>query len=371
MRILYGVVGEGMGHAIRSRVILDELVKKHDVQVVVSGRAHDYLAKRANEHLHVKKIWGLTIVTEDNEVRNFKTLLENVKGAFSGGWPQNIRAYFDLASSFKPDVVISDFESWSYLFGKNHRLPIISVDNMQIINRCQHEPSIMAGHEAEFQTAKGIIKSKVPGAYHYLISTFFYPPIRKKRTTLHPPILRPEILAAKAEPGEHLLVYQTYTTNTELPEILKAANIECRIYGVKRELKEDLRDGKLLYRPFSEQGFIDDLRTARGVISGGGFTLMGEAVYLRRPMLSVPVQKQFEQVLNARYLEAEGYGLCAEQLTREKLSEFLSRIPEFEHNLERYSQDGNRDLLAKLDETLEAAFKRDRFGEDEDENSLA
>jgi len=39
MRILYGVVGEGMGHAMRSRVILHELVKEHQVQVVVSGRA--------------------------------------------------------------------------------------------------------------------------------------------------------------------------------------------------------------------------------------------------------------------------------------------------------------------------------------------
>jgi uncharacterized protein (TIGR00661 family) len=43
MRILYGVVGEGMGHAIRSRVVLDELVQRHDVQVVVSGRALDYV----------------------------------------------------------------------------------------------------------------------------------------------------------------------------------------------------------------------------------------------------------------------------------------------------------------------------------------
>src|SRR5437868_1874994 len=85
MRILYGVVGEGMGHAIRSRVVLDELVQRHDVQVVVSGRAHDYLAKRASDHLQVKKIWGFTIVTEDNEVRNFRTLLENVKGALTGG----------------------------------------------------------------------------------------------------------------------------------------------------------------------------------------------------------------------------------------------------------------------------------------------
>ncbi|HZX95436.1 MAG TPA: MJ1255/VC2487 family glycosyltransferase [Myxococcales bacterium] len=357
MRILYGVVGEGMGHAIRSRVVLDELVQRHDVQVVVSGRAHDYLAKRANDHLMVKKIWGFTIVTEDNEVRNFRTLLENVRGALTGGWPQNIKTYFEIADTFKPDVVISDFESWSYLYGVNHGLPIISVDNMQIVNRCRHEPFALAGHEASFALAKGIIKAKVPGAYHYLITTFFYPPVRKKRTSLHPPILRPEILAAKPARGEHLLVYQTYTSNQELPALLQRLGVECRVYGLRRELKEPVREGNLVYKPFSEEGFIDDLRTARGVVASAGFTLMGEAVYLRKPMLSEPVAKQFEQILNARYLEKEGYGLLAEELTEDRLREFLARTPEFEQNLSRYSQDGNRDLLLKLESVLDLAAR--------------
>src|SRR5260370_1335427 len=164
---------------------------------VVAGRAHDYLAKRANDHLSVKKIWGFTIVTEDNEVRNFRTHLENVKGALTGGWPRNIKAYFEIADSFKPDVVISDFESWSYLYGVNHMLPVVSVDNMQIINRCRHDAEILAGQEASFQIAKGIIKAKVPGAYHYLITTFFRPPIRKPPTSFLPPFSRPQILPPK------------------------------------------------------------------------------------------------------------------------------------------------------------------------------
>jgi uncharacterized protein (TIGR00661 family) len=359
MRILYGVVGEGMGHAIRSRVVLDELVKSHDVQVVVSGRAHDYLAQRAGEHLAVKKIWGYTIVTEDNEVRNFKTLLANLRGAFTGGWPTNIKAYFDIADRFRPEVVVSDFESWSYLYGVNHRLPVVSVDNMQIINRCKHDKEITRGEEISFQIAKGFIKTKLPGAYHYLITTFFRPPVRKRRTTLHPPILRPEILAARPQSGQHLLVYQTYTTHKDLPELLRRTGLECRIYGLRRDLKEEQREGDLLYRPFSEHGFIEDLRTARGVVASGGFTLMGEAVYLHRPMLAEPVAKQFEQILNARYLQKEGYGLCAEEITQEKLGEFLERIPEFEKNLSRYSQDGNEDLLAKLEEVLQRAARGD------------
>jgi uncharacterized protein (TIGR00661 family) len=357
MRILYGVVGEGMGHAIRSRVILDELVLRHEVQVVVSGRAHEYLAKRANDHLQVKKIWGFTIVTEDNEVRSFRTLFENVKGALTGGWPQNVKTYFEIADSFRPDVVISDFESWSYLYGVNHGLPIISVDNIQIVNRCRHDKDLIAGHEASFQLAKGIVKAKVPGAYQYLITTFFRPPIRKKRTSLHPPVLRPEILAAKAEPGRHLLVYQTYTTNQDLPELLRGIGLECRVYGVRRDLREEQREGNLVYKPFSEQGFIDDLRTARAVVASGGFTLMGEAVYLHKPMLAEPVAKQFEQILNARYLEKEGYGLCADAISEAKLREFLSRLSEFEDNLSRYSQDGNEDLLSRLESVMDAAAK--------------
>ncbi len=170
------------------------------MQVVVSGRAYDYLKQRASESLAVKKIWGYSIVYEDNEVQNFKTLLANVKGAVKG-WPQNVRAYFDLAEKFQPDVVISDFESWSYLFGKNHLLPVLSLDNMQIIDRCTHAPEILDGLGADFQLTKAIVKAKVAGAAHYYITTFFYPPTRKPDTTLHPPILRPEILAAPPEPG--------------------------------------------------------------------------------------------------------------------------------------------------------------------------
>ena len=50
-----------------------------------------------------------------------------------------------IVEDFEPEVVISDFETWTYLYAKRHRLPIISIDNMQIINRCTHAPEILAG----------------------------------------------------------------------------------------------------------------------------------------------------------------------------------------------------------------------------------
>ena len=98
-------------------------------------------------------------------------------------------------------------------------------------------------------------------------------------------------------------------------DFLKATGLPCRIYGLRRDLTEDLVDGNLRYRPFSEATFIDDLRTCRAVIAGGGFTLMSESVYLHKPMLSVPLAGQFEQVLNALYLQKLGYGTYAPELT--------------------------------------------------------
>lgn len=352
MRILYGVVGEGMGHATRSRVLLEHLVKHHDVHIVVSGRARDYLAKRF-ENVH--NIWGFTIEYEDNSVKKWQTLLTNLKGAICG-WPQNVRTYFDLVEKFEPDVVVSDFESFSYLFARNHRLPVISVDNMQIINRCKHDESLLRGHEDAFEMTKAIVKSKLPGAFHYLVTTFFYPPVRKERTTLLPSILRPEILEAKAEAGEHLLVYQTAADNPAMLEALKASGYASRVYGMRRDLKEDVVEGALTFRPFSERTFIDDLRTCRAVVAGGGFTLMSEAVYLHKPMLSMPIGGQFEQVLNALYLEQLGYGQYAKTLDGAAIDKFLERVPDCEKALRGYSQDGNKLMISALDEQLRLAL---------------
>ena len=355
MRILFGVVGEGMGHATRSRVVLEMLLAAgHSVRVVVSGRAHDFLrqsfASRAG--IAIEEIHGLHLSYDGNALDVGESMLTNLEKA-PAGVAKNIAGYQKVAEDgFKPDLVISDFESWAYLYGRNHRLPVISIDNMQVINRCKHDPAIIQGHEADFQLTKNIVKGKLPGCYHYCVTTFFYPPVRKARTTLLPAILRPEILEAKSQKGEHLLVYQTSTSNAELPQILQKSGLRCLIYGLRRDLKEDQVDGNLTYRPFSEKGFIDDLRGCKAVVANGGFTLMSEAVYLHKPMLCLPVGGQFEQVLNARYLEQMGFGLYAPGLTSDILKRFLLQLPFFEEKLADYRQDGNKLLLGKVDELL-------------------
>jgi uncharacterized protein (TIGR00661 family) len=352
MKILYGVTGEGMGHAMRSRVVLEHLTAAgHDLQIMASGRACDFLGKRFHG---VNRIHGFHMILEENRVRIGKTAWANIlSGAL--GLPQNIKAYFDLLESFEPELVISDFESWSYLYAKARQLPVLSIDNMQVIHRCEIPDEIIGERQVAFQLTKAFVKGKLPGCDGYFVTSFFEPKVRKPDTVLFPPILRPEILAAKAKAddaartGDHLLIYQSGRYEA-LETALAQSGIEARIYGMRPGLTSEERDGNLRYLPFSEAGFIDDLATCRGVIAGGGFTLMGEAVYLHKPMLSVPLEGQFEQYLNARYLEREGYGVYGESLDEAGLlGKFLARIPECQQALTRYQQDGNNALLLGLD----------------------
>ena len=357
MKVLYGVTGEGMGHAMRSRVVLEHLIAAgHQVEIMASGRAATFLGKRFAD---VNTIHGLHMILEENRVRPGKTLWSNVlKGAL--GVPGNIAAYFELIAAFEPEVVISDFESWTYYYGRSHRLPILSIDNMQVIHRCELPKDIIEGNQVSFQLTKAFIKTKLPSCDAYFITSFFRPPTRKPDTYLFPPILRPEILAAKPTLGEHLLVYQA-GPNAALQTQLAASGIESRIYGMRPGLTEEHREGNLRFLPFSEDGFISDLASCRAVIAGGGFTLMGEAVFLKKPMLALPLENQFEQWLNSKYLERCGYGSFAVNMDDpDTLPRFLARTAEFATNLASYPQTDNHEILAAVDEFLHRAATEPR-----------
>ncbi|MCC2671265.1 MAG: hypothetical protein K0Q72_3736, partial [Armatimonadetes bacterium] len=354
MRILYGVVGEGMGHAVRSRVVLDYLLEQgHELLIVVSGRAHGFLTRHfvGRKNVRVELIHGLHLTFEGSVLDVSESVADNLEEL-----PANLATNFDayrrvIGSQFKPQVAFSDFDYWAYLYGRRHGIPVISIDNMQVIDRCDHDPELLEEAGFKFRLARMAVKMKLPGAYHYLVTSFFFPPVRKPRTTLIAPVLRPEVLALRREPGEHVLVYQTAPTNTSLIPMLAALPHEFRVYGMGREGTEGPR-GNVSLRPFSEPVFLEDLRTARALLAGGGFTLLGEAVHLGVPVLSVPPAGYFEQELNARYLARLGYGRCASQLTPALVEAFLAGVPAYTRALQRYPAQDNTYLYRCVDELL-------------------
>jgi uncharacterized protein (TIGR00661 family) len=352
MRILYGVVGEGYGHAIRSSVVIDHLLDQgHEVHLVASGDAVRYLEPRFGD---VIEIWGLEMVLKNNEVSRRLTAAHNISGALTG-LPGNVVQFFDVESEYDPDVVISDFETWSWFFGKLFGIPILCIDNIQVINRCRHDDDILEGERENFQLARSVVRSRTPDADWYLITTFFHPEITKKRTELVPPILRSNVLNATPKRGAHLLVYQTSETFSDLPDLLKELPCPVRAYGLRGDLAGPVTEENVTFKPFSDDGFVHDLATCRGVVASAGFTLISESLHLGKPYLATPVRGQFEQVMHARYVHKLGYGTYDDRLDRATLEHFLEKTDDYAANLQSYDRQDNSSLFDRLDELLDQA----------------
>jgi uncharacterized protein (TIGR00661 family) len=357
MRVLYGVNGEGMGHATRSYVVIESLLKEHDVRVVASGAAFSFLCDRLPR---VDEILGPSFAMKEGEIRRWATVRQNLTAA-PRELPDTVHRWMSVVDEWLPEVVITDFEPLAGIYARTSRTPLVCVDNIHMVDRCRHDREIIGQQRDEYLIAKAVTRAMVPTAGDYVVLTFFRPPIARGRTTLVPPIVRPEIVSATPERGDHLLVYSS--GEHELMDALQKTGLPCRVYGMRGGPAEDTVEGNIEFRPRSNEGFIEDLRTARAIVTGGGFSLLSEAVYLGKPALSVPLSGQFEQLMNARYLQRERFGICAPQVTSEVLDEFLGRLDEFDESLAAYEQDGNTVALETITEQATAAAaepRRDR-----------
>ena len=275
MKLLYGVVGEGMGHAMRSSVVLKHLldVENHEIEIMASSKAAEFLADRFKG---VTRIHGLHMIAEDNRVRRGKTLWSNILEG-TKQLPGNVAAYYALLDRFKPEAVISDFESWSIPLRKE---PSHSGDQHR--QHADHQPlqpsqgSAGRRNRTAYALTKTFVKSKLPFCDHYLITTFFHP---DRSTTRTPACIRRSCGRRSWAPRPPVAIICSSTRPRagydELVEALESSGIECRIYGVRRDLEEEQVEGNLRYRPFSEQGFIDDLASARAVVAGAGLHAHG------------------------------------------------------------------------------------------------
>ncbi len=342
MKILYGVVGEGLGHASRSKVVITYLRSLgHTVFISSAGRAAALLAADVT-------VDGLTLCYSDGAVdlagsaaknlANFSRILSTGSTAWT---------YFDR---FAPNIIFADFDALVSLYGRARGIPVVSIDNMQILDRCQHAPEITTGIERDFELARMIVASQAPGCIEYIITTFFFPPVTKPNTVLVPPILREAILNAQPSDGGHVLVYQTQKSDPRLLNMLgDFPQQEFVVYGSGATSTPS----NVRLREFSEQGFVDDLASSSAVISNGGFTLLGEALYLGKPVYSVPVRNHAEQIVNARYLERLGFGLSSEEFGIRALIEFFDRLDECAANIRAAGrQNGNRELYGMVHSVL-------------------
>lgn len=347
--IFYCICGEGMGHAIRSSVIIDRIKDKYDVYIFSSDRAYKYLNEKFD---NVYKIGGFNTVYINNKVNNTKTLINALKRN-----PLNIKeGYEELykkARKLSPDVIVTDFEIYATMVSKLLSIPLISLDNIHMITQTaiDYPPK----HQGEMLKAKGVIKSYVIKPKIHILTSFFYPKIKpKKRAVLYPPVIREDILKLKPTIEDHIIVYQTSKESVKLVEQLKSLNEKFTVYGFNK----DEVDENLTYKLFNENEFYNDLASAKAVICNGGFTFISEAISLKKPIYSVPAIGNFEQTLNGFYVQKLGYGEYHEEMSPKKVEKFLKRLPKYQEKLAKVKKTNNDGIVNELIYRIEKYSKK-------------
>ena len=350
MRIFYGVCVDGLGHAMRARVVADHLRQSgHELRVATSGRA---AALFRSHGFAVVDVRGLEAVYRGGSVERVSSVARMIAET-PARLRHNARAAFGEARSFAPELVLTDFNGFACVLAQLARCPLVSLDHQHVIDRFRHPAAVRARVGRELRLAQGIVAAKTSGCTRYVVTSFYFPAPRARAagsTALVGPIMRPEVERLAPTTGEHLLVYQTTPPDPQVLEALAGVTgIPVVMYGGLAPGQPRTRRGNVELRPFDEGEFLEELASARAVVANGGFTAISEALYLGKPVLSVPVGHQWEQELNAAWLAELGLGQTSRRLTSSALTRFLASLPSRPPSLDPRLRTGTRDALAEID----------------------
>jgi uncharacterized protein (TIGR00661 family) len=334
---------------MRARVLASELRRGgHELLFAAFGRPAALLRAHGFEVFEVR---GLTCTFEAGAVRRGRTVLRALS-EMPSRVHFNARAALNEVKAFAPEVILTDFSGFACYAKLVTHAPIISIDHQHVIDRFHHPREVTRGFRGNFEIARATVTAKTPGCDRFLVTSFYFPnprPGTESSTRLTGPLLRPEIERLTPTRGEHVVVYQTAAGDAALLRTLRALpDVPFRVYGAG----EPRQSGNVELRRFDEAGFLSDLASARAVVSNGGFSALSEAIYLNKPVLSIPVAHQGEQQLNAAWLQRLGLGMRGAKLTTELLRDFLRDAAEPRQQRDPRLSTGTRDFTQELTRTL-------------------
>jgi uncharacterized protein (TIGR00661 family) len=348
--VVYALCGEGRGHATRARAVVEALRERHRVTVFASNCAFDLLSPhfRATE-VRVVRIPGLQFgYSGPGRVDLLRTLGLAIQFRWHAG--QYVRDVIPELERARPDLVIADFEPIVPRAARKLGIPFISFDHQHFL-----VVSDLSSLPFGIRQAANLSAPFVRALYNWqqatIVSSFYRAPIKPahKDTTWVGTLIRRELLPIRPVHGRHLVAYMRRHASPDTLAALAASGREVRVYGLGARPAE----GPLRFHEIDERRFIDDLAGCEAVVSTAGNQLVGEALYLRKPMLVMPEAWNFEQSVNAYFLQQSGAGWAERgRLTAARLGAFLESVGSLRAAIRPEAMCGNDAALAALERQI-------------------
>jgi uncharacterized protein (TIGR00661 family) len=329
--------------------VLPDLARRHTLLCLAGGDAYTAIWP----DFPVLRIPTLRFAYKrgTGRVSNWQTLRRNLPAVLDlmcrGPVFEAVR---EIVREFGPDVIISDAEVWSHRVAANLRIPRISFDHIGLISYCRPEVEWLDRPAAWFNAR---CYSWLMGKPDRVLVSSFYP-LQPRRPDIKVvgPLLRQAVRDLVSRQGEHLVAYFNQGKDQLRPPILDAlaaAGPPVHVYGSDRRGQE----ASLTFLPLSNLPFLEDLASCRAVISTAGNQLIGEALYLGKPVCVMP-EACVEQRLNAAAVERLGVGMrvSAREFSAARLRTFLSQLDLYRSNIGRYIRDGLQDAVEIIEQFL-------------------
>lgn len=343
--IFYSMCGEGRGHAARVQTVVEMFQPGHRFVLLAARDAYDTLYERYEGHANVsvRRLPGLFFAYKNNKVDYFRSLLGSVPYLWK---LSGIVGYVvQMIHREQPDLAITDFEPILPRAARKCGVPCISLDHQHFLSASNFESLPW-----RFRWRGWFLRCSIPLFYPKqsaeAISSFYHLPPRVGTEAIQRfgVLLRSSIVEAKKvmrETGEHLVVYIRRHAPDHFWESLRGSGQKAIVYGLG--LRPDMADGRIQFREICDEQFVQDLATCRGLITTAGNQLVGEAFFLRKPVLAIPEPGNFEQQLNGWLVGRSGGGWSIDfrQFTEHLLHQFILAIPMMRANLEHLPVCGN------------------------------
>jgi len=341
-RILYGVMGDALGHVSRSLAVA-QAMPDHEFLFVGGGRAQ--LLREEGHHLEEVPIGGTYY--RGSRV-DFSRTVVNFAKVFLGK-KRTIQRVGDIIKSFDPDLILTDYELFTPLAARKVGRPSVSLDHQHILSLCDWPPP--RGNSLNRFFTCFSVRYLYSASDRFLISSFFHAePKDPTRIEVLPPVVRSSISNYQASEGEHVLVYVKANILARLIPLLETRKGRFIIYGMgDRPAKANL-----VFKRNSTEGFLEDMAACKYVITTAGHNIISEALCFRKPILCFPISFAYEQLVNAHFLARLGYGEFYEKpsINGSVLDGFESRLIKFRARIGREDFFGNQKVAARVEELV-------------------
>ncbi|MDC7232592.1 MAG: glycosyltransferase family protein [Spirochaetales bacterium] len=325
MKIVYGVAGEGRGHASRAAALWPFLSKKMDLTIACPEAIGPFIEEKT-PGVSIDLIPGIHFSLQGHRIDYFGSIQKNLPLIYR--FNEITDAMARTMKDQKANGVISDFEPFTAVAAWKAGLPLLNLNHPAVVRRYF---SLLP----DAVSAKFVASIMTPPAQKHLICSFYDGDVG--------PILRDEIRNTRPGKGDYILVYVKESSAAEV-----------------REKLSGFQDTEFRFFPDKQSNFIDALSGCAGVIAPAGHQLLSESLFLKKPVLAMPQKGQYEQRLNARMLKASGWGreTSLQNLTRDT-ADFIRDLPEFPFKADPFHRFIFDDHTARTASIITSFFKEE------------